>query len=122
MKKIVFLFFTFSGICTAQAQKPADSSGKSTVINDSLPKKERPAIRLFPNPAMNKVEIEITGFDPGYLQVQIIDMNGNKIRDDKRSAFKGNEIIVLMFAVNPGIYLLQVRQDKKLARTKLIVR
>ncbi len=126
MKKFVLVFFTFSGICVAFGQKSAetislDSLGKSTYLNDSLPKKEKPSVRLFPNPARNKVEIEIKGFEPGIIQVQIINNTGKLLREDRRIVFVGNEIIVLMFSIEPGIYLLTLKQDKKQARAKLIV-
>jgi hypothetical protein len=124
MKKIVFLFFTFLGICPAFAQKPAetvlsDSGRKNKQIDDYLPRK--PFIKLFPNPAKNKVEIEINGFEPGFIQVQIADQNSNPVKIDKRRVFVGNEIIVLMFSINPGIYFVAVKQDKKLARSKLVI-
>lgn len=126
MKKFVLLFFTFSGICVAFGQKPAetnslDSIGKSLSLNDSLAKKEKPSARLFPNPARNKVEIEIKGFEPGFIQVQIINNTGNVLREDRRIVFVGNEIIVLMFSIEPGIYFLTLKQDKKQVRTKLVI-
>ena len=124
MKRILLLFFTFSGICPAFAQKPAetvlsDSVRKSKQIKDSLPGK--PFIRLFPNPAKNKVEIEVNGFEPGFVQVQITDQIGYPIKEDKRQIFVGHEIITLMFSIKPGIYYLAVKQNKKLARSKLVV-
>ncbi len=126
MKKIVFLFFTFSGICPAFAQKPvelhaSDSLKKERQKNDSSQGKELTFIRLFPNPARNKVEIEIKGFEPGFVQVKLIDNTGNTVRDDRRLLFKGNEIIVAMFSLQPGIYFLMVEQNKKRARSKLII-
>lgn len=127
MKKFVPLFFTFSGICMAFAQNPvqtspSDNVKKSTIHNDSLPKKEKPFIRVFPNPASNKAEVELKGFEPGFVQVQIINSTGSVLRNDKRLIYIGHEIIVLMFSLEPGIYFLVVKQDKKLARTKLIIR
>ena len=130
MKRILLLFFTFLGICKAIGQKPAEPllrdsvkkieavSGKR-VKNDTLP--GRPFIKLFPNPARNKVEIEVNGFDPGFVVVQIADQNGYPLKEDKRQIFVGHEIIVLMFSIKPGIYYLAVKQNKKLARTKLLV-
>ena len=132
MKKILFLFFTFSGICTAFAQKPAetimpDSSVKITPVTgqqhkkDSLPEKEKPSARLFPNPAVNKVEIEIKGFDPGFVQVQIMDNNRQLAREDKRLLLSGNEIIMVMFSLQPGLYFVTVKQKEKICKRKLII-
>lgn len=114
MKQIAFLFFTFLGICTAFAQKPV------TVI-DSIKLKEKLFVRLFPNPAKNKVEIEITGFETGYVQIQLIDKKGNLLRNDKRFVFSGNEVIVLMFSESPGLYFVLLKQGKNNLKTKLII-
>lgn len=132
MKKITLIFFTFSGICTGFAQKSADIidsdsveqiiviAGKPSKI-DSPVVKEKPFVRLFPNPAKNKVEIEIKGFDPGYIQIQLLDNNGKLLRDDKRLVFGGNEIIVLMFSEKPGLYFLLLKQHEKKLKSKLII-
>ena len=132
MKKIIILFFTFSGNCTGFAQKPAGD-----IISDSIKqnmplinqrdknitglKKEAPFIRLFPNPARNKVEIEINGFEPGFIQVMLIDNKGNKVRNDKRLVLGNKEIIVLMFSENPGLYILALKQNKTTVKTRLVI-
>jgi len=132
MKKIIFLFFTFLGNCTGFAQKPPES-----VVSDSMkqplpivkqPGKkdsalgiEKPLIRLFPNPARNKVEIELKGFEPGFVQVQLIDNMGYKVRDDKRLVLSGNEIIVVMFSEKPGLYILALKQHEKNVKARLVI-
>jgi len=132
MKKILILFFTFLGICKGFAQKPAeiimrDSSVKTIAVTDrpqkkdSLPDKEKPSARLFPNPAANKVEIEIKGFDPGFVQVQIIDNNRTLVREDKRLLLSGNEIIMVMFSLQPGLYYVTIKQSEKICKRKLII-
>ncbi len=123
MKKIVFLFFTLSGICAAFAQKPGepfpDSLGKSKA--DSTVKTPNTFIRLFPNPTKNKVEIEVNGFEPGFVQVQITDNNAKTVRNDKRLLLNGNETVVMMFSLQPGIYFIAVKQKGKMVRSKLMV-
>ncbi len=114
MKQIVFLFFTFSGICSGFAQKPAQAI-------DSVMLKEKPALRLFPNPAKNKVEIELKGFDPGYVVIQLLDNNGRLKREDRRLVFTGNEIIVFMFSESPGLYLIWLKQGDKKLKSKLVI-
>lgn len=132
MKKIALILFTFSGICTGFAQKPSlpvvvDSLKQQASLidqprkNDSAAVKEKPTIRLYPNPAKNKVEIEIKGFDRGYVEVQLTDKNGNLVRNDKRFVFSGNEIIILMFSEKPGLYFLLLKQGKNNVRSKLII-
>lgn len=130
--KITLVCFTFLGIYTSQAQNPVkiDRQGiveKTTVVidkpgkTDSLDLKEKPTFRLYPNPAKNKVEIEIKGFDPGFVLVQLIDKNGKPARNDKRLVFSGNEIIVLMFSEKPGLYFVLLKQGEHIIRSKLVI-
>jgi Secretion system C-terminal sorting domain len=116
MKQIAFLFFTFLGICTGFAQKPA-----RIIDSISITVKERPFMRLFPNPAKNEVEIEIKGFDQGYIQVQLLDNSGKPVRIDKRLVFTGNEIIVFMFSEKPGLYFVTLKQGEKKLRSRLVI-
>jgi hypothetical protein len=116
MKQIAFLFFTFLGICTGFAQKPAQ-----IIDSVSITVKEKPSIHLFPNPAKNKIEIEIKGFDQGHILVQLFDNNGKQVRIDKRLVVSGNEIIVFMFSEKPGLYFLLLKQGKLHLRRKLII-
>lgn len=132
MKKIIAVLITFSGIYTASAQNTPDVSDSNKVKQnsevsiqplkkDSVAVTVNPAVRLFPNPAKNKVEIEIKGFEPGDVQVQLIDKSGKLVRNDKRIVFSGNETIVLMFSEKPGLYFLLVKQGSKNVRSKLII-
>jgi hypothetical protein len=133
MKIFAMIFFTFSGICEVYSQKPADnfqtdSTGSTAIINAGIPVKdpgmenESPGIHLFPNPALNKIAIEISGFDPGFVQVQIFNMDGRLVRNEKRLVFAGHESIIMMFSINTGIYMLFVKQDNKWARSRLVIR
>ncbi|MBL0182211.1 MAG: T9SS type A sorting domain-containing protein [Chitinophagaceae bacterium] len=132
MKKIVFLFVTLSGICTGLAQKPADrfmpdsirqketTAGQSKG-NDSTAAITRPTVRLYPNPAANRIEIQIKGFEPGFVQVLITDHTGKPAREEKRLVLSADETIAIMFSLKAGIYFLAVKQGKKLARSKLVI-
>ena len=132
MKKITLIFFTFSGIYAGFAQKPAETTDsiharENVMANtpptkiDSMHVKEKSSIRLYPNPAKNKVEIEIKAFDPGYVKIQLIDNKGKLVREERRLIFSGNEIIILMFSEKPGLYFLVVKQGNKLLKNKLII-
>lgn len=90
-------------------------------VPDSLQSVKRPLVQLFPNPANHKVEIELKGFEPGFVQVQFFDTRGSRLRDDKRLLVNGNEIIMVMFALQPGIYFLLLKQNEKTVRKKLFV-
>lgn len=125
--KSTLLFFTFLGIYTSQAQRQPEN--QDSVIEqkikidkvDSLTKTVNPSVKLFPNPAKNKVEIEIKDFRPGFVQVRLIDNNGKLVKDYKRMVFTGNEIIVLMFSEKPGLYFVVLKQDEHILKTKLLI-
>lgn len=130
MKKIVILFLTFLGICTGFSQNPAGTDSlqhEGTVMqvqkagHDSVALKESPAVKLYPNPAKNKVELELKGFEPGTVQLQIISAAGKMMRDDQRLLFNGNENMVVMFSLTPGIYFILLRQKTTLIKKKLVV-
>jgi hypothetical protein len=122
MKKIVILLLTFLGICSAYAQNPSvtDTPVVKKNISDSLPK-EKAGVKLYPNPAKNKVELGVAGFEPGLVQVQIFNVSGKAVRNDSRLLFSGNENMVVMFSLTPGIYFVVLKQKDKLVKKKMIV-
>ena len=130
--KFVLLFITLSGNYTvfAQNETPLPDSIASKQINqikarpviaDTLPA-EKPSIRLYPNPAENKVEIKVTGFKLGNVDVLLLDNNGNVVRKDTRQLFTGSENIVFMFMQKPGIYTLMLKQKSITIKERLIIR
>ena len=103
MKKIASLFFTFSGICCCLAQQPSKTidtiNGKNDAVSNNLPlktdsltAKENPSVRLYPNPAKNKAEIEIKGFDAGHIKIQLINNEGKLLREEKRLVLTGTRL------------------------------
>jgi Secretion system C-terminal sorting domain len=129
MKKIILLFFTFSGICCCFSQKIPDTVNtlQSTLANtlplkrDSLVTKEKSSCRVYPNPAKNKAEIEIKGFDAGYVKIQLMSNTGKLLREEKRLVLSGNEIIIFMFSEKPGLYFLFLKQGKIMLKNKLVI-
>lgn len=118
MKKITLIFFTLSGIYAGFAQ------GKEPVLDSIVISKmlqDKPAVQLFPNPAKNKVELEISGFDAGYLQIAILNQAGRTVREEKRLLVGGKEFVVLMFSLSPGLYYLHLKQNSRSVRAKLII-
>ena len=128
MKEIVILLVTFLGICKGFAQGPAGNSTPDSlkipaqkIAADTIPAKEKAAVKLYPNPAKNKAELQVSGFEPGPVQLQVIDINGKRLRDDQRLLASGNETIVIMFALQPGIYFITVKQKERAVKKKLVV-
>lgn len=122
MKKIVILLLTFLGICSGYAQNSSVSDTMVVKKNDSDSLiKEKAGVKLYPNPAKNKVELQVTGFEPGQVQVQIFNVSGKVVRNDSRLLFSGNEKMVVMFSLTPGIYFVVLKQKDKLVKKKMIV-
>jgi len=130
MKQILFLFLTLSGISSAFAQTEqkvifGDSLAHDRVLNpgknDSTQVKVIYFARLFPNPCRNKVQIEVRGFEPGYLQLKFYDTRGNKLREEKRLLSNGDETITVMFLLQPGVYVLLLKQNKRSLKKTLVV-
>ena len=88
---------------------------------DSIKAKEKSSVRLYPNPALNKVEIEIKGFQPGYVKIQMMSSNGKMIREEKRLVLAGNEKIIFMFSETTGLYYLLLKQGAQTVKSKLII-
>ncbi len=116
MKQITALFVAFLGIYPCFSQTVGG--------NDSLagkPVKEKAAAKIFPNPAGNRAEVSLSGFEAGFVRIQIISAAGNIFRDDNRLLLFGEETVVLMFALPPGIYFVLIRQKEKLVKKRLLV-
>ena len=128
MKEIVILLVTFLGICKGFAQSPAGSitpdslkNNLQKIASDSLITKEKASVKLFPNPAKNKAELEVKGFDAGVIQLQIVDVNGKLLMDGQRLLASGNESMVIMFYLQPGIYFIILKQKGRSVKKKLAV-
>ena len=95
---------------------------------NSLPVKNNPllvrlkaAAALYPNPAKNKVEIALKGFDAGYIKLQLLSNTGKLVKAETRLLFSGNETMVFMFSEISGVYYLILRQGTQILKSKLII-
>jgi hypothetical protein len=131
MKKIILLFLTFSGICSCFAQVNVNANDSVNAIHNTVTNilplkidsviKEKPSMRLYPNPSRNKAEIEIKGFNPGYVKLQLMNTSGKLLREEKRLVLSGKEIITMMFSEKPGLYFLFVKQGKIILKNKMVI-
>lgn len=115
MKQILFLFFTFCGICPLFAQPPRDSALQRL----GSPKA---TVRLSPNPVKNKLTIAFEGFSSGFVKLQLFDSKGVLHRSEQRRLFDGNDIVTMMFSLTPGIYMLIIIQDDKIHKKRVLVK
>lgn len=109
MKQIVFLLLSFYGISVARAQDSAKAAGNYSV-------------KFYPNPTKNKLQLEVMGFEPGWVQLKFVNDRGATVRQEKRLLVTGHEWIILMFFLEPGYYWLQVRQNSKSVKKPLFIK
>ena len=129
--KFILFCITLSGISTTYAQKQiveqTDTSSKKKMINNLKEKNavteimKNPTVNLFQKKKKNKVELQIKGFQPGDIRIQLINKEGYIVRDDTRTVFIGNEPIIMMFAEKPGLYFLLLKQGNREIKTKLLI-
>ena len=126
MQKIIF---TAAINCllvgTLLAQAPIDSIPANPLFkqknNDSLQASNKAQLNIYPNPAKNKVTLEVKGFEAGTASVRIMDSKGKLLRDDSRLLTNGNEDIIMFLMLQPGIYFIIVSEKGKVARKKLVI-
>jgi hypothetical protein len=121
MKIFVLLAFSLLGKFVCIAQSDSTTVTHVPTKNTVAVVKEKATVQLYPNPVKNKAELNITGFEPGMVQVQIVNLNGGVERNDQRLLLSGNENIVLMFSLRQGVYFVVLRQKDKLVKKKMVV-
>ncbi len=113
MAKLILLIIGCCIICNCIAQV---DSGK---IN--FQEIAKPAMKVFPNPAKNKIELQLQGFESGNVFVNTLDLKGKIVNRCERMMIKGDETIVMFMNIDPGIYIIAVEQKNKSVRKKLMV-
>lgn len=78
-------------------------------------------MKLYPNPAKNKIELQLQGFETGTVFISTIDIKGKIVNRCERMMIKGEENIIMFLSVDPGIYIVAVEQKNKSVRKKLVV-
>ncbi|MEO6229972.1 MAG: T9SS type A sorting domain-containing protein [Ferruginibacter sp.] len=129
MQKLIFsLTFSFIlGHCFSQ--NPVINTDTSLSLKQPiLPEQNKqqqltsnPELSIFPNPAKNKVTLQVKGFEPGTALVKILDTKGKMIREDSRLLTNGTEDIVMFLMIPPGIYFIIVSEKGKVSRKKLVM-
>ena len=127
MRKIFFTIVScfIISCCYCQTTNSNDSAQARTLskqkLNDSLESANKAQLSIYPNPAKNKVTLQVNGFEPGTASVKILDYKGKLLRDDARLLTNGSEDIVMFLMFPSGIYFIIVSEKGKVARKKLII-
>ena len=113
----------FSGFGKIMAQQiPATDSGLAArAKKDTSLSKGKISASIYPNPAKNRVEISVAGFEPGFIRLQLTNIKGNLVRNDQRLLLKGSDVIVLMFSLPAGIYFVLLRQNNRFLKKRLLI-
>jgi hypothetical protein len=127
MKKLIFTLCCciITGYCFPQDTPAADSNTSSPKVlleKKGLPVNvSKPDISLYPNPAKNKVTIQVKNFHPGMVAVKVMDAKGKLVREDNRLLTNGTEDIIMFLMLKAGIYFILVSEPGKIARKKLVI-
>ena len=81
----------------------------------------KPSLKIYPNPAKNKISIQVTGFETGMAKVRIMDDKGKVVREDDRLLNNGIDEINMFLQLQPGIYFIIVSEKNKVVRKKILV-
>ena len=115
----------FTACCIAQSPHATDSIFNNATINVVPDKKEladnERSVNIYPNPAKNKISLQVQGFDPGIIQVKITDTKGKLCRHDNRLLTNGREEIAMFLSLIPGIYFVSLNQKDKVVKKKLVI-
>ena len=90
-------------------------SNESSAITDNS------AIKLYPNPAKDKLHINISKAETQKLSIRITDMYGREVYAEKISAVAGSvnhDIDISKLA--KGIYTIQLISDKGVSKAKFV--
>jgi len=126
MQKILstLLCWFASAICFCQPIANNDSIKASTTnpkSKENIPDIAKPALSIYPNPAKNKVTLQVSHFDPGMATVRILDIKGKLLREDNRLLTNGTEDIIMFLMLKAGIYFILVSEPGKMVRKKLVI-
>jgi len=107
MKKLYFIFFmAFAGIVSGQ-----ETFGEATTTEQS-----QKSFKLYPNPAFND-EVHITTKNNTMKDIVVYDVFGEVMLRDR---IKNNTLNISRLV--PGVYVLQVTEEKTTMNRKLVVK
>ncbi len=127
MRKIILFLFCciISGHCFSQSTTNIGSNeatpGITYKAKEIIPNGIKPDLSIYPNPAKNKITLQVKNFEPGMAIVKVLDIKGKLIREDNRLLINGTEEIVMFLMLKAGIYFILVSEPGKIARKKLVL-
>jgi hypothetical protein len=86
-----------------------------------MPIRQKVLVSAFPNPAKNQTTFKLNNFAPGAVQVQIIDITGTMVYNEKRLVVLKEDEITIFFQLKKGNYWCSIKQKDKMAKVSLLV-
>ncbi len=79
--------------------------------------------KVYPNPASEKIHLEFELIKPGFIDVELVNINGQKIKKfDSTTGHQGfNQIELTVENINAGMYWLVVTSDEITQTKKIII-
>lgn len=126
MKVYLLVFCSFFMLESfAQLDTTGDSGSLFETSNrlESKTTKEavKATLKIYPNPAKNRITLEVNGFEAGLAMVKITDAKGKIWREDNRLLANGTEDIAMFLMLPPGIYFISISEKTKVIKKKLVV-
>lgn len=127
MRKIISCLLSLILSASGFSQTPTiNDSTKSPTGLPSKPivnnlTKSNPELILYPNPAKNKITLQVKNFDPGMALVKVIDLKGKTVKEDSRLLTNGTEDIIMFLMLKAGIYFIMITEPGKVVRKKLVM-
>lgn len=121
---VISCFIIFPCFCQSGVNKPnALTDTVPTFYNktENIGTSEKPSLKIYPNPAKNKVSLIVNGFDAGMAIVKITDLKGKVCRADTRMLSHGMDEITMFLQLQPGIYFISINEKSKIVKKKIIV-
>jgi hypothetical protein len=123
---LLLLMSCVAGHCFSQSPQNNDSILKT---NDTLSVSKNTenvtvnntTLKVYPNPAKNKITLDVAGFEPGMVVVKITDTKGKIWRADNRLLTNGTEEITMFLLLQPGIYFISISEKSRVVKKKLII-
>jgi hypothetical protein len=125
---LTLAFFLFAAQCFSQTATTTDGNDSIVLDNQLIAKQKnnppviiKPSCRIYPNPARDKVTLQVNGFEPGMVSVKLINENGKPIREDNRLLINGNEDILMYLLLLPGTYYIILKQKERYLTRSLYI-
>lgn len=124
MLLLMSMFFSIIGFSQSGPNKTekinADSLTNSTA-KSRINLSSKVSLKIFPNPATNKISLQVSGFKQGLVMVKISDEKGNIHSADSRLLTTNDNEITMFLQLRQGVYFVSVTQQNRSVKKRLLV-